>query len=218
MIRLDIFSDPVCPWCFIGKTYLARALEARPEHPFALAFHPFQLNPDMPAEGYARRPYLEAKFGGKEAVDRVHATLAAAGEKAGLKVDWEAVPKVVNTLDAHRLIRWAGIEELQWPVVSALFRAYWQEGRDIGDREVLADIAGACGLDRAMIATLLAGDADSAEVAAEDESARRNGLTGVPTFIIGGRYALSGAQPSETWVSVIDDLAEAARSEAGSAE
>ena len=134
MLKLDIISDPVCPWCYIGKTNLDRALEQHPDHPFTLEWHPFQLNPDMPKEGVERHAYLDAKFGGRDRVEEAEKRISAAAGAAGIEIDWiNGVPRVPNTLDAHRLIHWAGIEGRQTPVVAALFRAYWKEGRDIGD-------------------------------------------------------------------------------------
>ena len=206
MIRLDIFSDPICPWCLIGKTYLDRALAAAPDHPFELHWHPFQLNPDMPREGMDRRAYLETKFGGREQAAAVYGRIAEAAEAAGLDIDLGAASRTPNTLDAHRLIHWAGLEGRQQAVVAALFDAYFRDGRDIGDAEVLTDIAGNAGMDRAMTARLLAGDGDVAEMRTRDAHARARGLTGVPTFILGDSYVLPGAQPVELWLRVIGEL------------
>lgn len=207
MITLDIFSDPVCPWCYIGKARLDRALERRPDHPFRIEWHPFQLNPDMPAGGMDRVEYLQAKFGGTDGVLRAYGPVVAAAEEAGLVLNLGAIARTPNTLDAHRLIHWAGLEGRQTPVVSALFRAYFVEGRDIGDAAVLAEVGAGAGLDRAMLDRLLASDADRAEVAARDAHARGRGIRAVPTFIVGGRHAVEGAQPPELWEQVIDELA-----------
>ena len=206
MIRLDILSDPVCPWCYIGKANLDRALERHPDHPFAIEWHPFQLNPDMAAEGMDRRAYLEAKFGGRENAARIYARVDEAARAAGLTIDWGAIARIPNTLDAHRLIHWAGLEGRQTPVVAALFRAYWREGRDIGSRAVLAEIAGAAGLDAAMIGRLLDSDADAEETRARDAHARARGVTGVPTFVVANRHVVPGAQPPELWEQVIAEL------------
>ena len=206
MIKLDILSDPICPWCYIGKAYLDRALEAAGDHPFAIEWHPFQLNPDMPAGGMDRRAYLEAKFGGKEGAVRAYAPVVENAEKAGLKINFEGIARTPNTLDAHRLIHWAGIEQRQTPVVSALFKAYFVDGRDIGDKAVLAEIAGECGLDAAMMATLLEGEADADDIRARDTHARERGVTGVPTFVIANQHVLTGAQPPELWGKVIEDI------------
>ncbi len=140
MVKLDILSDPICPWCYIGKANLDRALERAGDHPFAIEWHPFQLNPDMPAAGMDRRAYLEAKFGGKDGAVKAYAPVVEHAKKAGLTINFEAIQTTPNTLDAHRLIHWAGLEERQTPVVSGLFRAYFVDGRNIGDAVVLADI------------------------------------------------------------------------------
>ena len=210
MIKLDILSDPICPWCYIGKTNLDRALERHPDHPFEIEWHPFQLNPDMPREGMDRRAYLEAKFGGREAAAEVYARVDEAARETGIEIDWGAIPRVPNTLDAHRLIHWAGLEGRQTPVVAALFRAYFKEGRDIGDRDTLADIADGAGLDAAMIRRLLATDADEEDIRARDAHARERGVTGVPTFVIANQHVVPGAQPPELWVRLIDEILEQA--------
>ena len=210
-VRLDIFSDPVCPWCYVGKANLDRALEAAPDHPFIVAWHPFQLNPDMPDEGVAKRAWLEEKFGGKGRVDAVHDRLREVARAAGLALNPDVPKRIPNTLDAHRLIHWAGIEGRQTAVVSALFRAYWVEGRDIGNLAVLADIAAACGMDREAVVRLLTSDADEDDILALDQDARSKGVTAVPTFLIAQHYVVSGAQPTEMWADVIKDMIAAAQ-------
>jgi len=206
MVTLDILSDPVCPWCWIGWTNLARAMESRPGHNLAIAWHPFQLNPDMPAGGMDRATYLEAKFGGRDRAATVYARVEEAAAAAGLDIAWDRITRMPNTLDAHRLIHWAGIEGRQTPIATALFRAYWREGQDIGNADVLADVAGLAGMDRAMVATLLTGDADRDEIAARDAHARARGVTGVPTFVVASAHAVVGAQPVALWQSVIDEI------------
>jgi predicted DsbA family dithiol-disulfide isomerase len=206
MIKLDILSDPICPWCFIGKTNLDRALEQRPDHPFAIEWHPFQLNPDMPAEGMDRRAYMEAKFGGRDGAVRAYTPVLQAAERAGLTLNFEGIARTPNTLDAHRLIHWAGLEGRQTAAVSALFRAYFVDGQDIGDRTTLADIAARIGLDRAMTERLLASDADAEDIRARDAHARERGVTGVPTFVIANQHVVVGAQPADLWLQVIDEL------------
>jgi len=206
MIKLDILSDPICPWCYIGKSYLDRALAAAGDHPFAIEWHPFQLNPDMPAGGMDRRAYLEAKFGGKDGAVRAYAPVVEHAETAGLSINFEGIARTPNTLNAHRLIHWAGIEQRQTPVVAALFKAYFVDGRDIGDSATLAEIAGESGMDAAMTATLLAGDADADDIRTRDAHARERGVTGVPTFIIANQHVLSGAQPPEMWGKVIEEI------------
>jgi len=206
MVKLDILSDPICPWCYIGKAHLDRALEAHPDHPFAVEWHPFQLNPEMPPGGADRRSYLEAKFGGPEAADAFYGRIAEAAAEAGLDVDFSRIARTPNTLDAHRVIHWAGLEGRQTPLVMALFRAYFRDGRDIGDHAVLVACAEQAGLDGAMIATLLEGTADAADIRARDAHARSHGVQGVPTFVIAGQHVLTGAQPPEVWGQVIEEI------------
>jgi predicted DsbA family dithiol-disulfide isomerase len=207
MIALDIFSDPVCPWCLIGKANLGRALEARPGHPFRIAWHPFQLNPDLPRGGADRRSYLEAKFGGQDRAAAAYAQVMRAAEAAGVEINLERMDRQPNTLDAHRLIHWAGLEGRQTPVVAALMRGYFRDGLDIGDAEVLAGIAEGAGMDRAVVARLLASDADAEAIAARDAHARSRGVRAVPTFLIDNRHVLEGAQPPDLWLRVIDEIA-----------
>ena len=206
MVKLDIISDTICPWCFIAKAYLDRALEQRADHPFTIEWHPFQLNPDMPAGGMDRRTYLERKFGGQSRAVQAYLPVVEHAAKAGLDIDLEGIKTTPNTLDAHRLIYWAGIEGRQTPVVRALFKAYFQQGRDIGSRDTLIGIAVEAGLDRDMITRLMITDADLADTQARDQSLRDMGVNSVPTFIIAGQHVVTGAQPSEFWVNVIDDI------------
>jgi predicted DsbA family dithiol-disulfide isomerase len=205
-IKLDIMSDPICPWCYIGKAHLDRALESEPDHPFAIEWHPFQLNPDMPAEGMDRRSYLEGKFGGKEGAVRAYAPVVEHAEKAGLKINFEAMQRTPNTLNAHRLIHWAGIEGRQTAAVSALFKAYFVDARDIGDAEVLADIADGIEMDASVVTRLLATDEDMEDIRKRDAHSREMGINSVPTFIVGGRHAVPGAQPPELWKKVLAEL------------
>ena len=210
MIRLDIFSDPVCPWCYIGKANLDRALEAHADHPFRIEWHPFQLNPDMPAEGVDKHDYLAAKFG-EDRLVQMHLRLKEASRAAGAEIDPDTPRRMPNTLDAHRLIHWAGLEGRQTAAVSAIMRAYWREGRDISNAGVLADIAAAAGMDRAVTARLLASDADTDDIRARDADARAKGVSAVPTFLIAQQYVVSGAQPPEVWGRVIEELVEKAK-------
>jgi predicted DsbA family dithiol-disulfide isomerase len=205
-IKLDILSDPICPWCYIGKTNLDRVLAEHPEHPFAIEWHPFQLNPDMPAEGMDRRSYLETKFGGKDAAVKAYAPVVEHAEAAGLAINFEAMERTPNTLDAHRLIHWAGIEGRQLAAVDALFKAYFVEARDIGDPEVLADIADSIEMDAALISRLLKSDADCQEIRDRDAHSRKMGVNSVPTFIVASQHAIPGAQPSDLWRKVIGEL------------
>lgn len=206
MVKLDIISDPICPWCYIGKTLLDHALEAEPEHPFEIEWHPFQLNPDMPLVGMDRRAYLEGKFGGKEQAVKVYGQIDQHARDVGLELDLGAIKRTPNTLNAHRLIHWAGIEQRQSMVMSALFRAYFKEGRDIGNVEVLADLADTCGMDAALVQRLLATDEDLEGIREKDAGFRKMGVNSVPTFIIAGQHAVPGAQSVEVWRNVITDI------------
>jgi len=206
MVKLDIISDPICPWCYIGKTNLDKALEKFPDHPFTIEWHPFQLNPGMPAEGMDRSAYLEGKFGGKEGAVKAYAPVVQHAERTGTHINFDAIKKTPNTIDAHRLIHWAGIEHRQSFVVDLLFKAYFVQGRDIGDHEVLADIADTAEMDAAMVTKLLSSDADTADIRARDKHSREMGISSVPTYIVAQQHALPGAQPPETWVSVIEDI------------
>ena len=206
MIRLDIFSDPICPWCYIGKANLDRALEAHADHPFEIEWHPFQLNPDMPPEGADRRAYLEARFGGKQNAVAIYARVSEAAEAAGVTINFNTMNRVPNTLDAHRLIHWAGLEGRQTAMVSTLFRAYFRDGKDIGDKPTLATLAGDAGMDATLAARLLATTEDRADIAARDAHARQRGVNSVPTFVIANQHVLTGAQPVALWGQVIDEL------------
>ncbi|MEM6939248.1 MAG: DsbA family oxidoreductase [Pseudomonadota bacterium] len=206
-IKLDIMSDPICPWCYIGKTHLDKALADNPGHPFEIEWHPFQLNPDMPRDGMDRRAYLEDKFGGKEGAARAYAPVMEQAEAAGLTINFGGMQRTPNTLDAHRLIHWAGIEGRQIAAVHALFEAYFVEARDIGDREVLADVADSIEMDAAVVTRLLATEEDTQSIKDRDAHSRQMGVRAVPTFIIGNQHAVPGAQPPHLWAQVIGELA-----------
>jgi predicted DsbA family dithiol-disulfide isomerase len=207
MVKLDIFSDPVCPWCYLGKANLERALEAHPEHMFEIEWHPFQLNPEMTPDGVPKREYLAARFGGGDKLNQIHRRFKDMAAQAGVAMDPDTPQRIPNTLNAHRLIHWAGIEGRQAAMVSALMRAYWVEGRDIGDLSVLADLGAEAGMDRAVVERLLASDADMDLIKGREAHSRQRGVNAVPTFLIANQYVLSGAQPPEMWGNVIDELA-----------
>ena len=206
MVTLDIFSDPVCPWCYLGKANLDRALEQHPDHPFIVAWHPFQLNPDMPPEGVNKRDYLLARFGSEAQLQAIHDRFRQIARDNGVQMDPDTPKRIPNTLNAHRLIHWAGLEGRQTLVMAALMRAYWVEGRDIGNPGVLADIAGGAGMDRAVTERLLASDADLDTVQQREAHARERGVNAVPTFLIANQYVLSGAQPPELWGKAIAEM------------
>lgn len=215
MVKLDIFSDPVCPWCYLGKANLERALEAHPDHPFEIEWHPFQLNPDMVAQGVPKHDYLAARFGGSEKLAAIHQRLKDMAAEAGVVMDPDVPQRIPNTLNAHRMIHWAGLEGRQAAMVSAIMRAYWVDGRDIGDLAVLADLGEKAGLERAVVQRLLASDADIDLIQQREGHSRARGVNAVPTFLIAGQYVLSGAQPPDMWGKVIDELARMAQDTAG---
>lgn len=208
MVKLDIISDPICPWCYIGKMNLDKALREFPDHPFTIEWHPFQLNPDMPAEGMDRRAYLEGKFGGKDGAIKAYAPVVENSERVGAHINFEAIKRTPNTINAHRLIHWAGIEFRQSFVVDLLFKAYFVDGRDISDHEVLADIADTAEMDAAMVTKLLDSDADVDDIRARDAHSRQMGVNAVPTFIVAQKHAIPGAQPAEIWTGVIKEIME----------
>jgi len=190
----------------VGKAKLDQALAKYPDHPFAIEWHPFQLNPDMRSRGMDRRTYLETKFGSKQAVVDLYVRLTQMGEEAGINFDFAAIQRTPNSLNAHRLIHWAGIEGRQTAVVSFLFEAYFEKGLDIGDTEVLVALAERAEMDGAATRRLLQGDADVEDIRARDAHTRQRGVSGVPTFVVANQHVLSGAQPPELWEDVIKEL------------
>ena len=164
----------------------------------------------MPLDGMERHAYLERKFGGRTGARQVYDRIAQAAKTAGLKLDLDGIKRTPNTIDAHRLIHWAGLEGCQNAAVTRLFKAYFEECRDIGDRSELLEVAEAAGLGRAMTERLLDSDADIEEMRARDAHARNRGVAGVPTFIVADRHVLQGAQPRELWLRVMDELSEQA--------
>ena len=196
-MNIDVVSDVVCPWCFVGKRRLEAALAQTAEPAVEVRWRPFQLDPTIPSQGLDRRAYMRAKFRDDARLAEVHARLRALGAEVGIAFDFEAISRSPNTLDAHRLIRWAAASGVQDEVVERLFSAYFEHGRDIGDRSVLAEIAGACGLDAEAVGRRFAEDDDVEAVQAEIAEAQSLGVTGVPFFIFASRFAVSGAQSAE---------------------
>lgn len=197
--RLDIVSDAICPWCYIGKRHLERALPAlaRQGIRFTVHWNPFQLNPDMPREGVERQAYRIAKFGGLDRSRQLDRQLTETAATVGLDFHLDRLERTPNTIDAHRLVWLAGQESVQDVVMEAVFRRYFIEGSDIGDRSVLLDCAAEGGLDREFVARFLEGDALEAEVRAADRRAREAGVNGVPSFFLDGYGLFSGALPAE---------------------
>jgi predicted DsbA family dithiol-disulfide isomerase len=208
-MQIDVISDTVCPWCFIGKRRLQRAMDARPALDFDVKWRPYQLDATVPREGMDRQVYMRMKFGDDPMkIVEMHKLIAAEGEKEGIAFDFAAIARRPNTLDSHRLIRWAEAAGVQDEVVERLFIAYFENGEDIGDVRVLADIADICGMDGVEIAQMLESDTDLNLVTREDQIAREMGVTGVPAMIFGNKLAVSGAREPEVLVSVIDRVTE----------
>lgn len=201
-LQIDVVSDAVCPWCYIGKRHLEAALAELPDVAATIHWRPYQLDPTIPPGGLDRRAYMARKFGEERLLD-IHARLTEAGRAAGLELAFDRIKRSPNTLDAHRLIRWAWSAGRQDAVVEALFRAFFIDGEDISDREILAARAADAGMDREIVSRLLNEDADVDAVRDEIEKARTLGVTGVPFFILGGRLGVSGAQPPEVLARAI---------------
>jgi predicted DsbA family dithiol-disulfide isomerase len=216
-LQIDVVSDVVCPWCFIGKRHLDRALELwsaeQPAGAVTIRWRPFFLNADTPAAGEPYRPFLEKKFGGAKQVEELWQRVSEAGRRAGIEFAFDRIELRANTLDAHRLIHHAqtGVgadATVTERLVEALFAAQFLEGRHVGDRAVLADVAVACGLDRDAVLRYLDSDADAAAVRAGALEAQRKGVNGVPFFIFNNRLAASGAQPPEALLQAMRQAAQ----------
>lgn len=204
--RLDIVSDAICPWCYIGKRQLEAALPllaAQGVRFTGVHWNPFQLNPDIPAEGADRRAYRIAKFGSWERSQALDRQVTEAAAAVGLEFRLDRLARTPNTIRAHRLVWLAGQEGMQDAVMEAVFRGYFTEGADIGDSDALADLAAGAGLDRAGVADFLAGDGFDAEVRAADHEARTAGVNGVPSFFLDGYGLFSGALPAETMAAAL---------------
>jgi predicted DsbA family dithiol-disulfide isomerase len=211
-VSIDVYSDVVCPWCYIGKRKLEQALVRLNAQNVAVTpiWRAFQLNPDMPVAGLARKEYVETKFGGPERAVQIYARVTAVGNEVGLPFQFEKIQRQPNTINAHRLIRYAGDHGKQDAVVEALFRAFFIEIRDIGDVDTLSEIAASAGMNRDAIHRYLASEQGAETVRQEDAVARQLGITGVPFFVFGGKYAVSGAQEAqvltETYRQAVQEL------------
>jgi predicted DsbA family dithiol-disulfide isomerase len=203
-MQIDVVSDTVCPWCFIGKRRLDRALAMRPEVKADVFWRPYRLDPSIPKEGVDRRAYLKAKFGDGPRNTAMGDALRSEGASEGITFAFDRIAKTPNTLDSHRLIRWAGGQGVQDDVVERLFSAYFLEGRDIGDAGVLTDVAKAAGMDFGLVSELLVRDSDLEVVEREAGMASQMGISGVPTFIFDSRFMISGAREPEVLAKIID--------------
>jgi predicted DsbA family dithiol-disulfide isomerase len=198
---IDIVSDLVCPWCYVGKRRLEAALAHWDRGEVRVTWRPFMLNPDIPREGIERAGYLRAKFGPEAGASRF-AQIAAIGVESGIDFAFDRIRRTPNSLQAQRLVRWSLALDAQDAMVEALFRAYFVEGEDIGDDATLIRIAHGVGFDPGTVGAYLAGDGDAETIRSEDAFARQIGITGVPCFIVDHSYALSGAQPVSEFLEV----------------
>lgn len=210
-ITVDVISDVVCPWCYVGQRNLQRALTTLGEEKVSVRWRPYQLDPTLPPEGRDRQSYMQQKFGSAERIQAMHDRLREIGAEAGIAFNFEAIKVTPNTLDAHRVIRWASTagHGVQDRLVRQLFRLYFEKGANIGDHAILTEAAREAGMDASVVATLLSTMADKAEVQAEIATAQRMGVTGVPCFLLEGRYALMGAQPPDALADAIAKISEA---------
>lgn len=197
-LTVDVISDVICPWCFIGKRRLEKAIAALGRQ-VVVRWLPFQLNPTMPKEGISRREYRTRKFGSWERSQELDTKLIAVGKMEGINFAFDRIERTPNTVDAHRLIWLADKEGTQDSVVEALFRAYFTEGRDISDRKTLIDVVAEAGLHRQRAEAVLNSDDGLEPIREANELARRVGVEGVPFFIINGKVTMSGAQPPDAF-------------------
>jgi predicted DsbA family dithiol-disulfide isomerase len=203
-MQIDIVSDTVCPWCFIGKRRIERAMALRPDVKFDVTWRPYRLDPSIPREGVDRRAYLKAKFGDSPRTSAMGDAIRSEGESEGIAFAFDKIARSPNTLDSHRLIRWSASAGVQDDVVERLFQAYFLKGQDIGSSAVLSEVAARAGMDAELVAKLLAGDADLESVEREAGLANEMGITGVPTFIFDSKFMISGAREAELLVRIID--------------
>ena len=206
MIQLDIYSDPICPWCYIGKIHLERALETLNENPFDIKWHPFQLNPEMPKNGMDRKKYLEQKFGSISSFASAYRPVIEHTKNFNIDLKLDKIQTTPNTINAHRIINWAVLEDCQNKIVSELFKAYFVNGLDLGNNKILAKLASKYFMDEKSILRLLNSDNDISKIIDKDRTARRMGIKAVPMFIVADQYAVSGAQTADLWQTVVKDI------------
>ncbi len=210
-LQIDVVSDVMCPWCYIGQKRLEKAMATLPKVPVEIRWRPFQLDPTLPAGGKDRKTYLSEKFGGEEQAQSIYANIKTAGNAEDIEFDFEAIAVSPNTLDAHRLIRWAGAlgYDVQDKVVRRLFALFFEQGINIGQHTVLIDVARDCGMDASIVESLLVTDADVEAVKSEIATANRMGINGVPCFVIDNKYAVMGAQDPGALADAIRKVSEA---------
>ncbi len=205
-MKIDVIIDVVCPWCFVGKRELDRALAARPNIDVEVTYLPYQLAPHTPQEGVDRASYYKKKFGDGSQLATMREHLHNKGAALGISFDFESDCNIANTMDAHRLIRWAKAAGCQSMVADAIMEAYFEQSAFIGDHELLSKIAGSAGMDVELVSELLASDRDVSSIKDEIERVQNMGIQGVPFFIFDEKSAVSGAQSSEALVQVMDKL------------
>jgi len=206
LIQLDIYSDPICPWCYIGTIHLERALETLNENPFNIKWHPFQLNPEMPKNGMNRKKYLEQKFGSISGFASAYRPVIEHTKNFNIDLKLDKIQTTPNTMNAHRIINWAVLEDCQNKIVSELFKAYFVNGLDLGNNKILAKLASKYFMDEKSILRLLNSDNDISKIIDKDRTARRMGIKAVPMFIVADQYAVSGAQTADLWQTVVKDI------------
>jgi predicted DsbA family dithiol-disulfide isomerase len=199
-MKIDIYADVVCPWCYVGEKRLEKALAERPDLDVEKRWRPFQLRPEMTENGLPWREFALDKFGGEENMRRAFAHVAAAGEPDGARFDFDRVASAPNTVDAHRLILHARDRGREWEMADALFRGYFAEGRDLNDPEDLAAMARQADIDQDETRTLLSGKTGIEDVWESQRTAAKLGVSSVPFYVIDDRYAVSGGQPAEVWL------------------
>lgn len=207
-MRIDIIFDTICPWCFVGKRRLERALAQRPDLSLDLHWRPFLLNPDTPEQGIPRAVYLERKFGGAARVNRMLNSLRAAGQSEGIDFQFEKIRVTPSSVDSHRLVQLANSFGKAPAVVEALFHAYFCDGQNIGDRGVLLDIGTGCGLPEQECSNLLDGSAGRGDVYLDNAQTHRLSINGVPCFIFESLYGIAGAQEPEILLRMLDIAAD----------
>ncbi len=207
-MEIDVYLDPICPWCYIGKRRLERALEQSRQEAPVIRWRAFQLNPDMPPEGLERGQYLTLKFGGAAGANRLYDNIRRVGDSVGIPFAFEQIARTPNTIQAHRLIRYAGGTPQSDAVIEGLFRGYLVDGGAIDDAENLIRIAISAGLERESVTRFMNSDAELNDVRQEDAAARRLGIQGVPCFIINNQYAFSGAQEPEAFFPIFEMAAQ----------
>ncbi|MEK9944427.1 MAG: DsbA family oxidoreductase [Alphaproteobacteria bacterium] len=207
-MKIDIVSDTICPWCFVGKRRLEAALAEQPDLDVEIVWHPYQLNPTTPKEGVDRKDYLREKFGTETYPEQMLGALAEAGQSTGIEFKFNSMNRVPNTIDSHRVLHWARETGQQNALAEILFRRYFLDNEDIGDIETLTAAAVEAGMDADLVRERLSGDADDEAVRAEAQYASQMGISGVPTFIIDNKYAVQGAQTAEVFLQVFAKVAE----------